>query len=538
MSPITVGLKNESWQIGEKVYVRGSAFDGHHYVTENMSQLFANIESKNQFVKRLNTINGFFAIIIQCEKTLYAAVDRIRSIPLYYGLKANHFYISDDAYWVLNQVRDKDPDLLSQIEFLMTGYVTGPNTLYPNVKQIQPGQALLIIDNQEGVCIEVDCYHTDEHRIVYSNSNHIDYQNVLDECLKNIFKRLVSLAKGRLIVVPLSAGYDSRLVILMLKELDYQNVLAYSYGRPGNKESTISERISKYLGFNWTFIEYDETCWQEWFSSKERRQFFRQASGLSSLPHIQDWPAVWLLKRRQLISKDCIFVPGHTVTLTLGGMPSKAGKEQLVSAILEKHYSLWPRTKVSADSWMRIKERVYDQVSRFSTITHEETCNAFELWECQNRQARFTVNSVRVYDFWGYSWWLPLWDAELVNLWRSMPLALRNRKLVYANYVEHLSAALGLAPEGINKKQDIVSNSKRFINWTPLYPLLSFVYRQYCYSQKKRRDYDNHPLGWYGIVSRERFRKLYSGRENLNSFMVLEYLDEMSSNLPSILEEV
>jgi asparagine synthase (glutamine-hydrolysing) len=87
-------------------------------------------------------LNGFFSIVVKTEDQVFAAVDRNRSYPLFYGKVSGCIYISDNAYWVLKTVGDKAFDDLSEAEFLLTGYVTGSSTLYHNIKQLQAGKYL------------------------------------------------------------------------------------------------------------------------------------------------------------------------------------------------------------------------------------------------------------------------------------------------------------------------------------------------------------------------------------------------------------
>ena len=46
------------------------------------------------------------------------------------------------------------------------------------------------------------------------------------------------------------------------------------------------------------------------------------------------------------------------------------------------------------------------------------------------------VNGQRMYDFLGLRWQLPLWDAELVKFWETVPVKLRLRQSLYVRYLE------------------------------------------------------------------------------------------------------
>jgi len=59
----------------------------------------------------------------------------------------------------------------------------------------------------------------------------------------------------------------------------------------------------------------------------------------------------------------------------------------------------------------------------------------------QERQAKFIVNSVRVYEFWGYEWRIPLWDNQLMDFFSGVPLKLRLEKKLYDPLVDRVYGA-------------------------------------------------------------------------------------------------
>lgn len=88
----------------------------------------------------LKEANGFFNFVFQQNNMLFAVVDCIRSLPLFYSILKTTFIISDSAEWIAKEIGKKDFDSLIIEEFKCTGYVTGENTLIPEIKQIQAGE--------------------------------------------------------------------------------------------------------------------------------------------------------------------------------------------------------------------------------------------------------------------------------------------------------------------------------------------------------------------------------------------------------------
>lgn len=60
----------------------------------------------------------------QTPASVIAAVDRVRSHPLFYGESREGICLSDDAEWVRQQVGDRAMDPVARDEFRLTGYVT------------------------------------------------------------------------------------------------------------------------------------------------------------------------------------------------------------------------------------------------------------------------------------------------------------------------------------------------------------------------------------------------------------------------------
>jgi len=390
----------------------------------------------------IQRLNGSFAVLIETDDYIFAAVDRLRSIPLFYGQADNKFYLSDDANWVRDQVADTRMDEIAVKEFLLTGYVTGQESLFPNVKQLQAGECLWVEKCDGNPHVTTHRYYRYIHKNFF-NSSEEDLYPLMDRMLVNVFERLLESTKGRTLVVPLSGGLDSKLIVAMLKRLGRENVICFSYGRKGNWESEISKKVAERLGYPWEFVLYTRHKWYQWFQSEERRRYYQYGDGLSSLAHIQDWPAVWELKKSGKIPDDAIFVPGHSGDFVAGShIPQgfttmqHVDKDEVVKAIWEKHYSLWDWSRQSGKLGLIFKERVFSNLPEMAIDTPEDAANVFEYWDWQERQAKFIVNSCRVYEFWGYDWRIPLWDSEMMDFWARVPLELRVGKRLYDPYME------------------------------------------------------------------------------------------------------
>lgn len=518
---------------GEAFY-RDNLYKGNEFI-----QLISSCKTEEQFIDRLKRLNGFYALIKHRDQKLFAAVDQVRSIPLFYGQKGNDFFISDSAEWVREQVGNNEMDTLAREEFLLTGYVTGPDTLFPDVKQLQAGEALIVSDNNTELSVSVKRYYRFIHQNTLEDSEE-ELLSKLDEVLLNVFQRLIKRADGRTLVVPLSGGYDSRLIVLMLKRLGYDNVITFTYGRPGNKESEISKQVAETLGIRWEFIPYSNEAWYTWFHSKERKKYWVMAGGLCTLPHIQDWPAVWEMKKQGIIPDDCVFVPGHSADLPAGSRSFSKPElysdalfniDNAVKAILDYHYSLFDWRKQSNELKPLFIKRIGRTLGNLNAFP--DNASAFESWDISERQAKFIINSLRVYEYWGYQWWMPFWDADFMDYWCKVPLQYRFQKNLYDQYVEQLYTQLTGADSSLataNTKPCASEVSHALYNLIKATPFSIPIKRTFEIIQRyirRKTLYDNAPLATYGIIPRSKFYSSFSGKENINSFLVKKYLKEL-----------
>lgn len=460
----TVHLFGNNWRRSfnqeDKLCLKGQAYiDNEKVNADNIITFFRDnkkIALLNTFLSRLN---GFYAWVYEDANILIAGVDHIRSRPLFYGHLNNHLFLSDDAEWVRQRIGDKEMDLIAREEFQLAGYVTGAETLFHNVKQLQAGECLIARRIDTDLVVETHRYYRFLHQEP-DEFNETDLRAGLDKVTVKVMQRLIDYANGRQIVVPLSGGYDSRLIVTLLKRLGYDNVLTFTYGVPGNKESEYSKLVAAALGLRWYFVEYNAKLWQEAWHTEERWEYQKWASGWTSVAHVQDWLAVKKLKQQFIVDEDCLFVPGHTGDFIAGGhIPDAAftGKhstvDNLSGEVFINNYCNAP-LRISNQSVKYWKKRVLENVEVLSISTGKDLANWSEKWEWQERQAKFICNSVRGYEFFGYDWWMPLWDLDFVKFWETVPLQLRYKKLWYQDYVHSVFSYNSNLKNWIGNSQD------------------------------------------------------------------------------------
>lgn len=422
---------------GDTYYLKGNIFFKNKLLNpEKLAELMyplicrENESQEKEIEDFLKQLNGQFAVIIETRDKIICVLDRLRSIPLFYSITKSGFILSDDAYYLKNKF-NQNPNEKNAAEFMIAGYVTGNETLFDEIKQMRGAEFLIYHKKKND--LENFFYFRFLHGDYYKLSENELYE-ILDQTFINVFSRLVetTVKQGKTAVVPLSGGLDSRIIVAMLKRLGVEDVICVSYGRKGNRESVISKKIAKTLGYKWIFVEQTAQKWYECYHSEKADCYRAWAANLSSLPHMQDFLAVQELKTQKKIPENSVFIPGHTGDVLSGSHIPESyidiskiyNKETFIKDSLKIHYNLW-KWDFANELEPVFREKI-DKAAYGLEIHDNETCaNAIEFFDFNERQAKFIINAVRVYEFFGYEWRIPFWDLELINFFLKVPVKYR-----------------------------------------------------------------------------------------------------------------
>ncbi len=514
-SRLSLTLNHPAWfvyRISDEVFacVRGEGwFQGERLdgipLAKHLYSCFANNEQLHKIIKKV--LFGSFSFILGDFNRIIASVDYARTIPLFYSLENDKLIISDKADDVLSHISKIQPDIDSWFEFPHSGFVTGPDTLIKGLQQLQAGEALTFLDGK----ISLKRYfHYLSNVTTQTEARAEDYFHCLDSAYVNAFVRLLQSIGSRTIVIPLSGGLDSRLIAVMLNRLGKSDVICFAYGAKNTADVNTSRRVAKILGYRWIHVPYTFRKWRSWANSELYHQYLNTAHNFSSTPHIDDWLAIGLLQNEKIIPDDSVFVPGHTGDFISGGhIPHWfQGKEtvpwsKFSESIVGKHYRLWPPLleRWGYQSYARIVSRIKSRLTFPEEMCIEDklTASRHESFDWQERQAKYIINSVQVFEFWGYSWRLPFWDIEIIEAWRNIPIDLKIGKFLYEKWLHRISNLFPL-PETLTKK---VTNN---FSHSMMYQRIIKPYRNYLSDKigpiaKPHIDYFASPLRYYSQFS-------------------------------------
>ena len=475
----------------------------------------------NEYERDNNAENGKYAVVEDNDIEIVLECDSIRSKPLFYQIENEMIYISDYAEKI--QTETKAILLENNVnELLKTGYVTENETVYKDIFQVLPGQRLHIskkdgsIRTEQIFSLEYSCK---------SKKNEQQLIREFDDNLLVIFTDLIERLEGRTAVVPLSAGADSRTVVAMLKRLNYEKVICFSYGANNNYEAIRSKEIAESLGYQWLFVEYTPEKWEYFYSSDEYKRFIGYSTRGSGIGCIQAIIAITELKTKGLLPEDAVVIPGHALDFLMGSHLPLLGNDKIYNKrfvnelIFTKHYLLNSHVKSSISKW---SNRVSDKMTAIDVI------NYIMKWEWINRQAKFIANDVRTYEFVGYDWELPFWDVRLCEFCMNLPYEyLYKRKLQYKYMEKIIDPYIGITEEynyETQKKELKTSVIKRLAK--RIFPRV-VTFRCIAGCIKRYKGTSN---AFYNHYSRTEYYKLikkYGFRFNVNSIVADKYISTL-----------
>ncbi|MWV66108.1 asparagine synthase [Halorubrum sp. JWXQ-INN 858] len=471
-----VDLRGPGWVRRDGVAARGRAFDGDDLLdADGIVERFAAVEPTEADATATvaavaavaRELEGFYAAIVEeragSSTAAVLVADGARSVPLYYGVRDGSPTVSDRGR-VVRDALDAPTDPVTESEFLLTRYVSGPETIWEGVRSTRAGDVVRVDD---GGTVESHTYR--DHWPGGSDASPVPSSSPyrrLGAGLERAFDRAARVAGDRPIVVPLSGGYDSRLVASEFVARGH-DVIGFTFGRSGHPDVEVSREVAARLGIEWRFVPYDAGTWHEWYGGPAGGAYRRAAFGGDALPFLAEWPAVRTLVAEGRVPRNALWCPGHTVATPGERLPrfAKSGAESggsgtadardgpipptvdaLVDYVRRTHYALWEwdddRFRAAVDG--RIRRGLLGDRDPDTIDDAASAAAAYERWEWRARMTTFTNGDRRAYEDAGVETWLPLWDPAYVRAYASLPRRLRADKRLHARLaVDRYRTALG-----------------------------------------------------------------------------------------------
>ena len=420
-----------------KIWIKGYIYS---HTIDRIIDICKDIK-KDEVSSFLASIDGHFALIVQKDDLTFIAVDKIRSVPLFFINIKNDFFIDCDPKNLVNLNKfDKKIDENVKLEIAMSGFAIGNKTIYKNLHSLKAGEAGLFQDNN----FEYVQYYKYFGEIV--NKNFDEYLGELSEVTLNIFRKMLDEIGNKQIIIPLSAGNDSRLVASILKHLGATNVKCYSYGTAGNFEAKIAKIIAHKLGYEWKFIPLTHKSEKKYYASNDYKKYLNYSETFCSVPHFQSLSTIKYLKDLNWIDNDAVFINGNSGDFITGGHINKnikdnkeinsasikLRKENILNQLIEKHFSLWGYLKTE-ENIDQIKKNLWNEITKGcdDLLSQDKDHLLYEYSEFIDRQSKYVITGQRTYEYYGHHWRLPLWDVDYLFFWQKVPLDYKLKQKLY-----------------------------------------------------------------------------------------------------------
>lgn len=428
---ILLNNKGFNWTITENISVKGFLFDssGRYFENAELINHFEEVDSIDKFKQKLDQTNGIFSVILRFNGITCIASDKTRFFPLYYIQTADSYCFSDSPLELMSRCDEVKLDEVQTEIFKTAGYTLGNQTLIQGIKEVQAAE-YLIFQNQKSLESGVFFSYAIEQE---NEATYNDLKQQGERIIDQTFQRLVNSLKDRQVALPLSGGYDSRLIAVMLKKYGHENVVCFTYGKKNNFELENSRATAEKLGFKWVFVEYCQDLIKNYYDSQLFKEYAIFAGRISSMPYLQEFFAVKHLRDMGLISDDAVFIPGHSGDLLGGSQFDKVfkqgiRKEDLAGHFLKKKIN---GTKTSRQNLKRIQLKVHDRFESYMISNAQLPYSIFEDVDIKEKIAKLIINSSSVFAFFGFQVRLPFWDDELVDFFKSIPAKYKISKQLY-----------------------------------------------------------------------------------------------------------
>jgi len=446
---IHINLRSEhGWKCHDKdglsVWFKG--YLNNQTVTELVSN-FASLPAES-WIESIAALDGHFALILSNNDVGLAATDRISSIPLFYGRQGEEWIIDSQARRLADELNLNEVDLSAALQIGMAGFTIGSAVCFKGIEALGAGESVFFRQGEVP-----DRRHYYMYRPQPENEgdrgDYSSLKNRLADVTLEIFRKMIPGLDGREVIVPLSAGLDSRLVVSALKELGYPRIKCFSYGLKGNHEARAAKKIAEKLDVPWIFIDHSPRKQAKIFSSPEFKEYYHFADQLNAVPFIQDYYALGCLKERGYASEDAVFINGQSGDYLSGNhippslidqrgpLSETERMDNILEGLIAKHFDLWACLK-TPDNIDKIRRALLDDIEKNGGILSDPGCDfsLFEMSEFSNRQVKYVIAGQRNYEWQGFDWRLPLWDNDYLDFWAAMPLSAKARQCLYRDMLE------------------------------------------------------------------------------------------------------
>lgn len=451
-------LATDHWLSNDGIYVKGYCHTNSKVIDGDSLLKYFSVDTTKDLEQRLKDANGIFAVIINTPQLKAAAIDGTRLYPLHYTLSNGELTITDQPDNILCQENTLNEQGIQ--DYLTSSFTLAGETLINEISQIKPFHYITYNNKtlQEREYKNFLFKKSDEQSLS---------EEQLAQTIRQAFTRVMESIRGRQVVVPLSGGYDSRLIATLLYQTGYKNVICYTLGDAESDECTTAIKVCKQFGYKIYQINSTTSQFTNFTQTAEYEQYYRFIGGLSNFTWLFEVPAILTLKREGVLEPNAVFMPGHSGDFLAGSQMYKSllsdnsSIDAYISAIMNERfiYGYNPNTQ------KKVKECLLTTINEGYT-----PMSSFHWFMMQNLLSGSVNNAARVYEFFGYDVRLLYWDIPLMQSMLSLPFSDLYKCNLYRKCLEHhffkpanVDYEASITPESILKRQKIKNRLRKFI---------------------------------------------------------------------------
>ncbi len=471
--------------------------------------------------KLLQSSDGCFAIVKLTSERMLAAVDRARTIPIYYNLEGEILSDSCEEIRIILGISKNAVDSSALYEFQQSDYVEFGNTMYSSIKQIEAGQLLY----KNNSMLKTDFYY--RHLNMICNAPEENIRKELWNISYKTFYQIKKIIDGRPVVLSLSGGYDSRYIATMLKNVGVDNVKCYTYGKADSFEVKESKAVAEALGYEWKSVVYSDEIIADAVNDE---QYFEYCNEHDYTLYLQNYPAVKQLHNEGWFEPDSVFLTGLCGDMPTGNYVQPANNNlqyNLHTAAVRLFNSKFTRSKVPTLTGNYYLERYKDAISEIGIEIkdYQSYVQAVDCIATTGQHSRCFLHMNRAHEFFGFEWLLPFWNKNLLGFWYSLPFKYRVQQNLYESFiVDELCKPYGI---GTLKYRATYSKNRSIRKIKYLVgSLLVRIFFSTGHAFRRKYDYNNFAYGEYLLFSKLRNRKNFNYKKAGFPYILNRYICE------------
>jgi asparagine synthase (glutamine-hydrolysing) len=238
---------------------------------------------------------------------------------------------------------------------------------------------------------------------------------------------MIKALDNKPVFIPLSGGFDSRIIAYLLKKNRYFNVFCFTYGTTSSSEQNNAKKTAANLGYKWRFINYEQYFDYSWKQDPYFREYVDFSAGYSNKFYMQEYLALHDLRKSRQVPENAVFISGHSGAVA-GHLLKKAmlnADFNYVDHALEDVFSfVYPRSKD-----IKLIRKEIDLLN--NPGEKYPSYLIYENWRFQETTVKLGLNASKLWDFFDYEYLLPLWDKELFRFFAQVPLVHKYDKNLY-----------------------------------------------------------------------------------------------------------